>query len=163
LARVGSVREATAVNALRGFASEPARGGIFLDVDGTLAPIVADPPHSPVPHTTRRAPEPLAPPYALSACVDGPLCDRGRDVAGGPLRRRARRRARPGGGDVGAAHPRVRRRGRLAGGGQAALGRVPLPHRGGPRGGAARARGRRARRARAGLPDALGPARARGA
>ena len=49
------VREATAVDALRQLAAEPQRAAIFLDVDGTLAPIVDDPADSRVPRRDPRA------------------------------------------------------------------------------------------------------------
>ena len=52
-------------------AAEPRRSAILLDVDGTLAPIVARPEDARVPDETRRELERLASRYALVACVSG--------------------------------------------------------------------------------------------
>jgi trehalose 6-phosphate phosphatase len=52
-------------------ASEPAASAILLDVDGTLAPIVARPELAGVPEETRREVARLAGRYALVACVSG--------------------------------------------------------------------------------------------
>jgi trehalose 6-phosphate phosphatase len=51
--------------------SEPGRAGVLLDVDGTLAPIVARPELSVVPEETREQVRRLAGRYALVACVSG--------------------------------------------------------------------------------------------
>lgn len=52
-------------------ASEPERGAVLLDVDGTLAPIVARPEDAAVPENTRVELRRLASRYALVACVSG--------------------------------------------------------------------------------------------
>jgi trehalose 6-phosphate phosphatase len=52
-------------------AAEPLSAGIFLDVDGTLAPIVARPEDASVPRETRAELVRLAERYALVACVSG--------------------------------------------------------------------------------------------
>jgi trehalose 6-phosphate phosphatase len=49
----------------------PERGAILLDVDGTLAPIVARPEDAAVPERTRRELERLAERYGLVACLSG--------------------------------------------------------------------------------------------
>jgi trehalose 6-phosphate phosphatase len=51
--------------------SEPERAAVFLDVDGTLAPIVERPEDSAVPAGTRAEVERLAERYGLVACVSG--------------------------------------------------------------------------------------------
>ena len=51
--------------------SEPARAAVLLDVDGTLAPIVARPELAAVPEETRAEVRRLAGRYALVACVSG--------------------------------------------------------------------------------------------
>ncbi len=51
--------------------SEPARAAILLDVDGTLAPIVARPELAAVPEDARAEVRRLAGRYALVACVSG--------------------------------------------------------------------------------------------
>ena len=51
--------------------AEPGRGAVLLDVDGTLAPIVARPELSAVPEETRAEVRRLAERYALVACVSG--------------------------------------------------------------------------------------------
>lgn len=50
---------------------EPGRSAVLLDVDGTLAPIVARPELSAVPEGTRAEVRRLAGRYALVACVSG--------------------------------------------------------------------------------------------
>jgi trehalose 6-phosphate phosphatase len=52
-------------------AAEPRRAAILLDVDGTLAPIVARPEDARVPDETRQELARLASRYALVACVSG--------------------------------------------------------------------------------------------
>jgi trehalose 6-phosphate phosphatase len=52
-------------------AAEPERGAIVLDVDGTLAPIVARPEDARVPEETREVLRRLVARYALVACVSG--------------------------------------------------------------------------------------------
>ena len=56
---------------MRRLAAEPASAGVFLDVDGTLAPIVARPELAEVPEETRAEVRRLAERYALVACVSG--------------------------------------------------------------------------------------------
>ena len=51
--------------------SEPGRAAVLLDVDGTLAPIVARPELAAVPEETREEVRRLAGRYALVACVSG--------------------------------------------------------------------------------------------
>jgi trehalose 6-phosphate phosphatase len=53
------------------FRSEPQQAAVLLDVDGTLAPIVARPELAAVPEQTRAQVERLAARYALVACVSG--------------------------------------------------------------------------------------------
>jgi trehalose 6-phosphate phosphatase len=52
-------------------ADEPGRAAILLDVDGTLAPIVARPELAEVPEPTRAELERLVGRYALVACISG--------------------------------------------------------------------------------------------
>ena len=56
---------------LRLLAAEPERAAVLLDVDGTLAPIVARPEDAYVPEETRGELARLAGCYALVACVSG--------------------------------------------------------------------------------------------
>jgi trehalose 6-phosphate phosphatase len=66
---------------LQRLAAEPARAAILLDVDGTLAPIVADPAAARVPTRTRAELLRLAARYALLACISGrPSADAARVV-----------------------------------------------------------------------------------
>jgi trehalose 6-phosphate phosphatase len=58
-------------DALARLSDDPARTAVLLDVDGTLAPIVARPELAEVPHETRVELERLAGRYALVACVSG--------------------------------------------------------------------------------------------
>ena len=51
--------------------SEPGQAAVLLDVDGTLAPIVARPELAVVPDETRAEVERLAGRYALVACISG--------------------------------------------------------------------------------------------
>ncbi len=51
--------------------SDPGRAGILLDVDGTLAPIVARPEDAAVPERVREMLRALAERYALIGCVSG--------------------------------------------------------------------------------------------
>jgi trehalose 6-phosphate phosphatase len=51
--------------------SDPARAAIFTDVDGTLAPIVAEAGQAVVPAAARDALEALSERYAMVACVSG--------------------------------------------------------------------------------------------
>jgi trehalose 6-phosphate phosphatase len=59
------------VRALRPVTEDPSSAGIFLDVDGTLAPIVGRAEDARVPDETKRALEALVPRYACVACVSG--------------------------------------------------------------------------------------------
>jgi trehalose 6-phosphate phosphatase len=59
------------VDALRPVTKDPSSAGIFLDVDGTLAPIVERSADARVPDAIKRALEVLVPLYACVACVSG--------------------------------------------------------------------------------------------
>jgi trehalose 6-phosphate phosphatase len=59
------------VDALRPVTQDPSRAGIFLDVDGTLAPIVERAEDARVPQATVDALERLSGRYACVACVSG--------------------------------------------------------------------------------------------
>jgi trehalose 6-phosphate phosphatase len=72
------------VTALEKLAAKPRRTALFLDVDGTLAPIVDDPDDSRVPDTTRSELERLASRYALVACVSGRAGERASEIVGVP-------------------------------------------------------------------------------
>jgi trehalose 6-phosphate phosphatase len=72
------------VDALAALAAEPGRAGLFLDVDGTLAPIVDEPSAATVPEGTRRELRRLAGAYALVACVSGRPEEDARVVVGVP-------------------------------------------------------------------------------
>ena len=61
----------TVAASLASLAEEPERAAILLDVDGTLAPIVARPEDARVPDETRAALRRLLGRYALVACVSG--------------------------------------------------------------------------------------------
>jgi trehalose 6-phosphate phosphatase len=63
-------------------ASEPASGAILLDVDGTLAPIVARPELARVPAETRAELARLAGRYALVACISGRPSAQVRELVG---------------------------------------------------------------------------------
>ena len=56
---------------LRRLTEEPGRAAIILDMDGTLAPIVAHPELAAVPESTRAVLKRLVGRYALVACVTG--------------------------------------------------------------------------------------------
>ena len=58
-------------DALARLSEDPARAAVLLDVDGTLAPIVARPDLATVPGETRAELRRLAGRYALVACVSG--------------------------------------------------------------------------------------------
>ena len=62
--------------------SDPERAGIFLDVDGTLAPIVERAEDARVPDATRAALRSLAPRYGCVACVTGRSSEDARRVVG---------------------------------------------------------------------------------
>ena len=100
LARRRPVRQARAVDALAQLTAEPERAAIFLDVDGTLAPIVDDPDDSRVPgRDPRRAGAPRRPVRARRVRQRPLRRPRPGDrrCSRADLRRRARPRARPGG------------------------------------------------------------------
>ena len=69
---------------LERLAEEPARAGLFLDVDGVLAPIVARPEDATVPARTREELRRLNARYALVACVSGRDRPSLREVVGVP-------------------------------------------------------------------------------
>src|SRR5207249_7088355 len=56
---------------LERLAEDPGAAGLFFDIDGTLAPIVARPDLAVVPAVTRAELERLARSYSLVACVSG--------------------------------------------------------------------------------------------
>jgi trehalose 6-phosphate phosphatase len=66
------------MDVLARLAEDPSRAGLFLDVDGVLAPIVQRPEDARVPQETRAALRRLNERYALVACISG----RSGDVAG---------------------------------------------------------------------------------
>jgi trehalose-phosphatase len=70
------------VDTLEQLAAEPELAGLFLDIDGTLAPIVADPDDARVPLPTRATLERLASRYALVACVTGRTAGAARELVG---------------------------------------------------------------------------------
>jgi trehalose 6-phosphate phosphatase len=63
-------------------ARDAATAAILLDVDGTLAPIVADPRDSSVPEETRAELRRLAGRYALVGCLTGRTAERAREIVG---------------------------------------------------------------------------------
>jgi trehalose-phosphatase len=63
-------------------AAEPRRAAILLDIDGTLAPIVADPADSRVPDVTRVELRRLATRYALVGCLTGRSTEDARRIVG---------------------------------------------------------------------------------
>ena len=72
------------MDALARLAAEPGRAALFFDVDGVLAPIVADPDDSAVPEPARDVLRTLAGRYALVACVTGRSTERAREIVGVP-------------------------------------------------------------------------------
>jgi len=72
------------VNALASLAAEPALTALLFDVDGTLAPIVADPATARVPDAARDELRRLASRYALVACVSGRPAEVARTIVGVP-------------------------------------------------------------------------------
>jgi trehalose 6-phosphate phosphatase len=70
------------VTALKPLTEAPQHAGIFLDVDGTLAPIVERAEDAAVPDATRRAIEALAPRYGCVACVSGRAAAEARRLVG---------------------------------------------------------------------------------
>jgi trehalose 6-phosphate phosphatase len=71
-----------AADALRPVTEAPEQSGIFLDVDGTLAPIVERAEDAAVPEATRRLLEELAGRYRLVACVSGRGAEDARRLVG---------------------------------------------------------------------------------
>ena len=67
---------------LAALAADPAKTAIMLDVDGTLAPIVARPELARVPDATRDEIARLAGKYALVACISGRTSDEARRLVG---------------------------------------------------------------------------------
>jgi trehalose 6-phosphate phosphatase len=63
---------------------EPARAGLFLDVDGVLAPIVPQPEDARVPEQTRTELRRLNERYALVACISGRAGETARRIVGVP-------------------------------------------------------------------------------
>jgi trehalose 6-phosphate phosphatase len=74
----------TVTDALRPLTEAPERSAIFLDVDGTLAPIVERADDAAVPAETRSLLEELAERYALVACVSGRAAEDARRLVGLP-------------------------------------------------------------------------------
>ena len=72
------------MDALARLAAEPGRAAIFLDIDGVLAPIVADPDDARVPEETREVLRDVAGRYALVACVTGRPSEVARGIVGVP-------------------------------------------------------------------------------
>jgi len=72
------------MDALAALAAEPGSAALFFDVDGTLAPIVADPQDARVPDATRSELRRLASRYALVACVSGRTGEVARSIVGVP-------------------------------------------------------------------------------
>jgi trehalose 6-phosphate phosphatase len=68
--------------ALRPVTKDPSSAGIFLDVDGTLAPIVERAEDARVPDGTKRALGALVPRYACVACVSGRAAAEARRLVG---------------------------------------------------------------------------------
>jgi trehalose 6-phosphate phosphatase len=70
------------VDLLARLAEDPSRAGLFLDVDGVLAPIVPRPEDARVPEETRAELRRLCRRYALVACVSGRAGDDARRIVG---------------------------------------------------------------------------------
>jgi trehalose 6-phosphate phosphatase len=77
------------VGGVSSIASDPAAAGLFLDVDGVLAPIVARPEEARVPDETRGELARLAARYALVAAVTGRPSEVAREIVGVPSLRYA--------------------------------------------------------------------------
>src|SRR6266536_3467317 len=69
---------------LERLAEDPSRAGIFLDVDGVLAPIVSRPEDARVPDETRAELRRLNGRYALVACISGRSGETARAIVGVP-------------------------------------------------------------------------------
>jgi trehalose 6-phosphate phosphatase len=72
------------VDLLERLSQDPARAGLFLDVDGVLAPIVARPEDAVVPEETRAELRRLDGRYALVACISGRAGETAREIVGVP-------------------------------------------------------------------------------
>jgi trehalose-phosphatase len=72
------------VDLLERLAEDPTRAGLFLDVDGVLAPIVARPEDAVVPDETRAELRRLNGRYALVACISGRAGETAREIVGVP-------------------------------------------------------------------------------
>jgi trehalose 6-phosphate phosphatase len=72
------------VDALDRLAEDPSRAGLFLDVDGVLAPIVPRPEDARVPDETRGELRRLHARYAVVACISGRAGDDARRIVGIP-------------------------------------------------------------------------------
>ena len=72
------------VDALASIAAEPQQAGLFLDIDGVLAPIVPQPEDALVPSETRTELRRLAARYRLVACVTGRESSGAREIVGVP-------------------------------------------------------------------------------
>jgi trehalose-phosphatase len=70
------------MDALERIAAEPAQAGLFLDIDGVLAPIVERPEDASVPEQTRKELRRLGERYALVACVTGRPSEVAREIVG---------------------------------------------------------------------------------
>jgi trehalose 6-phosphate phosphatase len=69
-------------DALARLSEDPAQAAVLLDVDGTLAPIVARPELAEVPEETRTEVARLAQRYALVACISGRSGEEARRLVG---------------------------------------------------------------------------------
>jgi trehalose 6-phosphate phosphatase len=72
------------VDALASIVAEPDQAGLFLDIDGVLAPIVPRPEDARVPAETRAELRRLAARYRLVACVTGRESSVAREIVGVP-------------------------------------------------------------------------------
>ena len=82
LGRVPAPTADTVTETLRPLTDAPGRGGIFLDVDGTLAPIVERAEQAHVPEKTSRMLGTLARRYRMVACVSGRAAAEARRLVG---------------------------------------------------------------------------------
>jgi trehalose 6-phosphate phosphatase len=76
------VTSALRLEALAPLRESPARAAIFLDIDGTLAPIVDQPSDARVPERTRQLLSTLARRYGAVACVSGRRASEARALVG---------------------------------------------------------------------------------
>jgi trehalose 6-phosphate phosphatase len=72
------------VDQLASIAAEPEQAGLFLDIDGVLAPIVSRPEDARVPDETRAELRRLAGRFRLVACVTGRPSSVAREIVGVP-------------------------------------------------------------------------------